>query len=78
MVKRIRLQIIIKRLDRIEIKLTKMNKGIKPQHTLENILNINKSGHDVIGDTLLRIEKDLKYVNNIDNIDNIDNYQRYL
>ena len=74
MVKNKLLQLIIKRIDKLEIKLTKMNEGIEPQH-LEHTSNINKSDHDIIVDALLCIEEDLKY---IENTDNIDNYKRHL
>ena len=65
------LQIIIKRLNRLEINLTKMNKGVEPQQTLDHTSIINKFDIDTIEATLLRIEEDLKYIENIDNIDNI-------
>ena len=68
------LQMIIKRIDKLEIKLTKMNEGIEPQH-VDHTSNINKSDHDIIVDTLLCIEEDLKY---IENTDNIDNYKSHL
>jgi len=71
------LQIIIKRIAKLEIKLTKMNEGIEQQH-LEHTSNINKSDYDIIGDTLLCIEEELKYIENTDNIDNIDNYKEHL
>ena len=66
---------LIKSLDRIEIRLAKMNKRIEPQQFLENISNINKSDHDIIDDMLLSIEEDLR---NVENIENLDNYQRNL
>ena len=66
MAKSILLQIIIKSLDRIEIKIDNMNKRIQPQLDLANTQYTNKSDHDITCDMLLRIEKDLEYLQNIE------------